>query len=644
FRVEQEFPPLKTSSLEAAEALLRKGNLDEARDRYQEIREAFRGRYEGLAAELGIARCHIISGRDQLAIPLLRDIETLAPTLTDDRRLGLLSTARFLIFLSSARLNHFGDAARALADIAKDAGSVSPAWVWHVPRLLQDLVSNRAYDEALQILGLPLFGADRATLHDTVLVQEATALERTLAGTAQRLVEGFGDNGQADKVKATFTACPMPVLADSFAHAVDAAVRLSKFEDALSLLAFCTDNTLATPSLTKAVLDLGASFCQRGHAGRLPELYAAFPEARLQPLFLRGIVDTTKAGKLADASRLLETGLRTFPGHTAEFSTPAIALGHAFVEQGDVLKPIALHRALGDVEPDASLIALLASAADKASLSDQPEDALRLLEHTRRHFGSEHAKAAQAAARLFRLHAQVAGYDRAATVYAAYPNSVLAPLVAGAIADAADDHLTDALALFGQYARDSYPVPEAAVRRLASSLARLDPTDDVAETHLDEYRGVYEAYANPAARASLTQALGDAYIRTGRLAEAESQYRLSGSAQGLLRAACLATERQEMEDAVATWQALLHGADEDGAHTAVAGYMLGGVTQAKFEKSPAVAKLPPPLVHYLTGLRLWARGSTDFPTHFGQAQGGAAAWFTPLATRDRQPLAVENAP
>jgi len=433
----------------------------------------------------------------------------------------------------------------------------------------------------------------------------------------------------------------MPVLADAFAQAVDTFARRQKFEDALSLLAFCTDHALSHKTLSRAVVDLGGIFCKRGDAGRLPELYAAYPEAKLEPLFVQGIVDTTKSGDLDDAARLFDAGIKTFPESAAHYREPAVALGRAFVERGDVLKPIALHRALGDIEQDTGFVGVLAAAAERAALSDQPEDALHLLEYTRRHFGSEHADAARAAARLFRFHAQAADYERAASVYAAYPNRILAPLLAEAIADAAKDHLTDALALFRQYARDSYPLPEDAVRSVAAALTAMDPADDITEARLEEYRAVSEAYDNPAARATLTLALGDGYIRQGLLAVAESQYRRAGSPEGLLRAACLADEREETDDAAATWQSLLRMADADSPHAVVASYMLGGVTEDTFRGASAVSKLPASLLEYLIGLRQWTRGAKDFAPHFATAKADTPTWFTPLAARVRDAREIQ---
>ena len=641
FTVEQEFPPAKLSPLKAAEGLFRDDNMDEARNQYEKIAQGYEGRYEGLAALLGIAACHEADRRYKESADLLRRIEDLAPKTHHADLPALLTEARLRRFSSSASLNNFADAVEALARVAASGGHIDEAWVWQFPRFVGQMLTNRAYDEALALLRARVFSPDHLTLYATVAALQATALDAYLVPRVRQLGEGFCSNGQFEKVRDTYDAYPTLELADAFARSAVHLVQRGQNDAAFALLAFCAKGKMKGGPLSQVAIDLGNKFCEAGAPTRVASLYEAFPEPKLAPVFTRAIQEATAAGRLEDAFALVSKSLEIFPGDARKLlgsSGPAIRLAKAFVARGDLLKPIALHSLFDPAPDDPSLVALFVEATRAAIAAKKTDEALRLLDHARVRFGVLHAELAAAATRLVALHTAAGQYDKAAAAYAAYPNEALAATVVKAIADAtAAGQLHDALVLLGQYARRRNPIPADAVRALAERLAALEPNDEATAALVAEYRRAYELYDSPVARTTFTLALGDACVQAGRLGEAPPHYEASSDPEGLLRAGCLAVELGDADQAAAQWRKLRDLAQDNKGLAAVAAFMLGETPLDRFTSAAAGAGLPPSLTHYIAGLRLWTEEDDRAYDEFAQAASGPAAWFTPLARRTRVP-------
>jgi len=662
--VQQEVPPLKLTALQAAGELFRDGSFFEASSRFGKIAEAYEGRFEGLAALLGAARCHAAEGRYKEAAAILQRLESLAAGIHHNDLLALLNDARLDLFFCSANLNNFPDAVKALRRIADSGGSVDEAWLWHFPKHLAGLLTNRAYDEALDLLRASIFGVGRQNLHAAAEGLQAPTLQETLSNRARELAEAFCNRNQPQKVRAVYDASPTPKLADSFARAAKQALRADQRDDALALLTFCSEQKMESPALTQATVELGNSLCAAGQHKRLAELYRADPEPQLGPVFLRAVTETTANGKLDDSFMLLQLTVRNFPAQSKNLFASegqATRLGKAFIARGDVLQTIALHELFDPPPAIAAVVGLFTEAAQKALADKKPEDALRLLEHARIRFGVLQAGIAAAATQLVTLHAAEGAYDKVIADYLAYPNDTLAPAVAKAIGAAAEaGQLSNALDLFAHYARNRHPIPPDALRRLADGLAALftnNPQDDATDDLINRYGRVHEVYDSPVARSTLVLALGDALVRAGHLQEALTQYEGAGDAEGLLRAACVATElghyRNETDPAMGKtrWRALRDAAgdDADGRPLAAAAALFtnraSGSASAEFTQTVTrTGKLPDALTHYLIGLRLWTEGDTRASAEFTQAGAGPSTWFTPLARRARTaPPAAEEA-
>jgi len=639
FRVRQEFPPAKLSPLKAAEGLFRDGNIAEARNQCKQIAQGYEGRYEGLAALFRVALCHEAERHHKQATPLLRGIESRALQIQHDELPGLVNRARLHHFFCSASLNDFRDAVQALARIAAARGHVDEAWVWHFPKYVADMISNRAYDEALALLHTSIFGPQGRNLYGIGESLRARTFRATLTARVRQLADGFCNNGRPEKVREVYAAYPTATLADAFARAASATLRGGKLDEALSLLAFCHTEKMASSAVAQATIDLANRFCETGNHARLAKLYEAVPEPRLAPAFVRAVRETTDAGRLDEALALLELCVENFPADRKKLlgpSGPVIRLGRAFVAGGQFLKPIAVHTLFEPPPDEPSLVALFAEATQQAIAKRKTDEARRLLTHCYVHFGVLHKNLAAAAARLVALHAADGAHEKVAEVYVAYPNEALAAPVAKVIADAAaSGRLAAALTLFGHYARNRHAMPTEAVRALAESLAALDPELEETERLLAQYGRVYEIYDRPDARSTLILALGDAYVRAGRLRGAAMQYDAAGDLEGLLRAGCVLFEVGEPEQATARWQLIRERAEEGGHYAAIAAFMLGETALADFTRAAAALRLAPALTHYLAGLRLWAEDDSRAEQEFAQAGSGRASWFTPLAKRAR---------
>ena len=642
FSVRQEFPPRKTTPLRAAEELFRDGNFAEARNVCEKIAQGYAGSYEGLEARLGIVRSLQVEGRDPQARDLLLRIEEGAARIQHDQAPALLARSRLHQFFVSGRLSHFGDAARALSRMGSSGQTVDRAWVWQFPKHLADMVANRAYDEALTVLRAGVFGPERATLHGLVAALRAPALEAALARSVRLLAEGFCDHAQFAKVQDVYEAYPTPALSDAFARATRLALRRGQHGDALAFLDFAHERALASPAITQAAVETANALCAAGLFPRLAELYAAFPDPRLAPVFVAAVHKATDAGQLDGALDVLRLAAESFPDRRDALlgaRGPAIRLGKAFVARGDVLKPIAIDSVFGAGAADPALATLFVEATGKALEGEKPEDALRLLVHCRNHFGVLHPGLAAAAARLVAYHAAAGEFDKARDAYLAYRNEAVAPAAARAIAAAADaGRLGDALAFFAQYAHSRHPLPEQAVAQIAAKLAALDPQDEDTRALLEQYRGVYEAYDSPSARSAMALALGDACLRVDRLAEALEHHAAAGDAEGHLRAACVATELARPERAIAEWQSLRDVADDGSLYLVAAAYLLAEADDAAL-RGAADGSVPPALIHYLIGLRLWTEADADAAAHeFARAAAAGPAWFAALARRSRAPF------
>ena len=650
FRVEQEFSPLKTSPIRAADELFRDGNFAEARNLCQKIAQGYEGTYEGLAARFRIARSYQAENLDARARDILRRIEDQASGIQHDELPELLTQIRLLRFLCCARLNKFAEATKALARVATDRGQVDPAWVWHIPKHIGDMLNNRAYDEALGLLRADIFGPDRQTLYALASSLQAPTLQTTLASRVRLLAEGLCDHAQASRVKDVYAAYPTPILADAFARAATQALRGDQHDEALALLAFCTEHKLASPALTQAAVGLATRFRDSDRYARLVDLYTAFPDPKLAPVFIRAVNKATDAGKLDEALVLLELSAEKFAGEADALVAadgPAIRLAKAFLARGDVLKPVKIHSIFGPAAADPAFVTLFVEATQKALDTKKPDEALRLLEHCRENFGVLHTGLAAAAAQLITFHAEHGNYDKAAAAYLAYRNEAVAPAAANAIASAADaGRLHDALTLFRQYARSRHPLPQQAIHKLAQALVALDPLDEDTTTLLDQYAAVYELYESPAARSTMTLALGDAFLSKGRLSVALGQYEAAGDAEGHLRAGCLALELGRTERAAALWHSIGELAKGNDGWSATATFMLGATTVPDFRRAAAQKKLGPALTHYLVGLRLWAQSDAAASQELALAAAAQGAWFTRLAKRSRAPFtaAEEDTP
>ena len=649
FRVRQELPPLMITALQAADDLFRDGNFSEASNRFQKIAEGYEGSYEGLAALFGTARCHAAERRYKEAVALFQRVEALVPGIQHERLPALLSATRLDEFFASASLNNFPDAAKALCRIAASGGNVEAAWVWHFPKHLADLLNNRAYDETLEVLRAAVFGPNRQTLYGAATSLPAPALQDTLATRARELAEALCDTNQPGKVRAVYEAYPTPKLADAFARAARGATRREQRDEALSILAFCSEQKMSGPSLGQAAVELANSLCAAGQHPRVAEVYRAMPEPQLGTVFLRAINETTARGKLDDALALLRISVKDFPAmHKSLLGSdgPALRLGRAFVARGEVLEPITIQALFAPLPADPPVVALFVEATQKALADKKPDDALRLLEHSRARFGLADPRLAAAAAQLVAQHAAAGDYKAAVKAYDAYPNEALAPTVAKAVLAAAEaGRLGDALTLFGHYARNRGPIPPEPLRRLADAIAALDPQDEATEEIVGQYRGVFEIYDSPVARSTLALALGDAYVRGSRLREALAQYEAAGDAEGLLRAACLALETGQAERAATLWRNLRDTAGAEAPAAAAAAFMLRESTAAEFAQAAARAKLSPALTHYLLGLRLWAEADARAVAEFALAASDPLAWLTPLARRAHpEPAPAEEPP
>ncbi len=645
--VQQEKLPQKLTAIQAADKLFCDGGFTEARGLFQMVADSQEGQFEGLAALLGVARCHAAEGHSKEAVAVLQRLESLSAGVRHDDLPALLRDARLDLFFCSANLNNFPEAVKALRRIADSGESVDEAWIWHFPRLLAALLTNRAYDEALDLLRAKVLGTGRQTLHAAAAGLQAPTLQDAISNRARDLAEAFCNRNLPRRVRDVYDASPTPKLADAFARAARQSVQANQRDEALGLIAFCSEQKLEGPALNQAAVDLGNAFCAAGQHPRLAEVYRADPEPQLGPVFLRAVAETTANGKLDDSFALLQLAVRSFPALSKGLFAAdgqATRLGRAFVARGEVLQVIPLHELFAPPPADAPAVALFTEAAQKALADKSPQDARHLLEHARIRFGVSHAGLAGVAAQLVALHAAEGAYDKALADYLAYPNDTLAPTVAKAIGAAAEaGQLSNAVALFTQYARNRQPIPPDALRRLADGLAALDPRDDAAETLVKEYGSVHEVYDNPVARSTMMLALGDAFVRAGHLPEALIQYEGSGDKEGLLRAACVGTELGPADRAAPRWRALRDAAGNEASLVVAAGFLLRETASADFAQAASRAKLPDPLAHYLLGLRLWSDGDARASAEFTQAASGSPAWFTPLARRTR-PAAEEMKP
>lgn len=644
FRVDQEFPPAKLSPIKAAEALFRDGNVAEARKQFAQIAQGYEGRYEALAAMVGLALCDEAERRFAPALKALARIEALAPRIHHEGLPALLDRSRLRSFFVNSALNNYSEAVAALGRLAASGGHVEQGWMWHFPRYLDQMLNNRAYDQALALLSTTAFGAARLSLHDAILALRASTLQAHLGRRVRALADAFCGLGRYEKVKEIYDAWPTPELAEPFAKAALAATQQGKLEGALALLAFCHGEELRSAGLSKAAVELGNAFSRRGEFLRVATLYEVFPEPALEGVFRTATLGAIGAGKLDEAFTLVDESIRDFPEHAEALLArdgAALHLAEAYVAKGEFLKLVDVH-ALFSPEHDTALLApQFVRATREAIKAQEAGAALRLLEHCRISFGVLEPELAKAAAQLVQFHDQRGDYAKVADTLLAYPNEALAPAVAAAITHAvAGEKLHEAIVLLGHYARMRYPVGNLVLERVAEALAKLDPDDEEDAGLLDDYGRAYELYKSPVATAAFALALGDAYVRAGKLPLALAQYQEAGGAEGLLRAGCLAVELGLRERSNALWGRLREVSDEDEPFEAAAQLMLGEASLRRFRERVG-SKWPAPLAHYLAGLRLWGEADDAAEGEFAKARVAEGEWFSPLAARPRSPFAPE---
>ena len=659
FHVEQEFGPLNAGPLQGADDLFRVGKFHDAREEYHRRAEGLEGVDEALAgaARLGEALCSRVlgdrakpdpEGRYLPPLGLLAQIEKMAKTAGDEKAPTLLSRARLHQFFCHAGENNFDEAVAALTRIAGSDGCVDPAWLWHFPGHAERFVRNRKYDQALEVFRADVFGPGRLSIYEATTT---LGLRTRFPDCIDQLGKGFCRLHQESRLKDVYAAYPAPALAPIFAMASRQTVRRGEADEALRLLAFCTEAHLAHPDLGEAAVFVGGELCRRRLYARLADLYEAYPEKKLARIFVEGIVQAAKDPELLDESlALLKKSVGNFKNGKALLggSGPAVRLARSFVARGELLKPIEIHAALAE-DPDAgsSLAPVIAEAARKATAVDEADEALAILRHCHKEPRITHDAVASAAGELVDHLAAKGAYEKILSVHPAYPDKRLAPALARAMARAAaGGGLGRALDIFTQYARSGYTQwPAGFAETLAGGLSLLDPGAEKTAALLAQYAAIYKEHSRtPMARSVLTLALGDAYVRAGRLEAASEQYAAAGGVLGLLRAGCLAAELGKNERANARWRALLEVAEGDSDWTTIASFLLGKAGTADLAKATDAAGLSTAATRYLRGLHLWMTGASGAPQEFAIAAKGQPGWFTPLAKRVRTPPPADGEP
>jgi len=641
FRVYQEFPPAKLSPIKAAEALFRDGNIAEARNQFEQIARGYEGRYEGLAALVGLALCDEAERRYPQALKTLSRIETLARSIRHAELPRLLNRARLHAFFVNAALNNYSKALAPLERIAASDSHVQEGWLWHFPRYLDQMLNNRAYDQALGLLQATVFGPARLSLHDALVALRASPVALRMNSRVRALADAFCSTGRYEKVKEVYDAWPTAELADPFAKAARAAIAKGDLEGAMALLAFCQGEGVTSPDLTKAAVELANAFTGRGEFLRVATLYEVFPDKALQTAFLAATRAATKAGKLDEAFTLLDETIRDFPDRAPALLAndgAALDLANACLTRGQFLKLIDIHSLFGPEHDTRPLLGLFVKATHAAIQAGEPGAALRLLEHCRISFGVLDAELAGAAAELINFYDRGGDYARVADALLAYPNDSLATAVAQAIAHAVEgNRIHDAIVLLGHYARLRFPLANLPLASLGHALATLDPGDEEGAALLDDYRRARELYESPVATAAFALALGDAYLSANKLELAFAEYQQAADPEGLLRAGCVALELGLTDRAAAIWARLRELSDKDDPHAAAAALMLAELSPEAFRQKVR-DEWKAPLVNFLVGLRLWTEADDAADEALAKARAAKGEWFSPLAARPRSPL------
>jgi len=552
---------------------------------------------------VGLALCDEAERRYPQAIKTLSRIEALAPSVRHAELPELLSRARLHAFFVNAALNNYSQALASLERIASSDSYVQEGWLWHLPRYLDQMLNNRAYDQALGLLQAAVFGPARLTLHDAFLALRASPVAARLSGRVRALADAFCSIRRYEKVKEVYDAWPTPALAGPFAKAARAAIGQGDPEGAMALLAFCQGEGIASPDLTKAAVELANAFTKRGEFLRVATLYEVFPHKALETAFLAATRAATEAGKLDQAFTLLDETIRDFPDHaSALLANNGVALGlaGAYLAKGQFLKLIDIHSLFGPEHDTRPLLGLFVKATHAAIQAGEPGAALRLLEHCRISFGVLDSELAKHAIEGERLHG--------------------------------------AVVLLGHYARLRYPLGNLPLAALGRALANLDPGDEEGAALLDDYHRARELYESPVAAAAFALALGDAYIAGDKLHLALAEYQQAADPEGLLRAGCAALELGLTDRAAAIWARLRELSDEDEPHEATAALMLGELSPEAFRQK-VHDEWKAPLVNYLVGLRLWTEADDAADEALAKARAAEGEWFSPLAARPRSPFA-----
>ncbi len=624
--------------------VLSRGQLAQALEEYASVIRKHGDQPIGVLAEHYSGLIQEAMGRDpkkelQAALGHYESVERRRALLPEKYR-PLLMKNRERMFFVKIDMLRYGEAASELASWCKDGHKLDPGAAWRFPAVLSQCADDGSLGPALEILESARFAGPHTTLRDCWLAA-GPAVRRAFADALNQTCKGFAAEKKYAEMKRAFLALPDTQASRSLEPVVAQAVADGDAPLALDLLGFVAQQGMSTSGFERSALTLAQRFLDSKQYARVANVHTAYPTKALTKHFGSAVAELAQAGRLDDATELLDDARRRFPEDKRSFHDAA---GVVMTACQKAARPDFLRRIYG-MFGDPRLARWLVEAADEQLRAGDRDGAFEMMEYLRKNVPGYVRELARLAGDLAARFAEAKTYERLLALSDEYPTAHMASAFADAITDAASspenrDLLTRLLTrAIGKLPRE--PRLNAAVHAAAAGLVAAGEAPRVLRIHTDAAQAA-EADKNLAA-AILYQG-GGTLLDGKAYAPAAAAYLAAGAVspegkgvapRALLRAAVINDHLGKAEEARQAWQSIVEKYPDAVPAAQVARFMTGAIPADEFRKwcaeNPSV--MPPTDAQFFLGFHAAVNRNPDAarPLLRDLLAATRGAWFATIA-------------
>jgi tRNA A-37 threonylcarbamoyl transferase component Bud32 len=395
--------------------------------------------------------------------------------LLDSRHQHLIERNSERIFFVLSNLGEYTEAAEHLEASARLGHRLRAGTVWALPGILSRSAVARTFEPAIQMMESARFQGEQPTLRD----QCRNAGGRILSAFTKALTEvcgGLAGQKRYAEMKRAFLALPLPGVRPTFESAVAEALASDDAPNALDLLAFVSQQGVASRRFEALATQLAQTFLTQKQYARVANVHTAYPSAQLAPHFNQAISALAASEQLGAALTLLEDACKRFATDKRPLTDAAGVLMKALLASGRYEELRDAYAMLGDPR----FAATLTDAAARLLAEPDLQAAHRMLDYARDHVAAKLPEADRLAAALALKYLEAGQPEVLPRIARKHPNSPLAPMFVRAIGSALDGEKNDIALNLLAFALSRYTSDTGLQHLAAETTKHWVANDDVA--------------------------------------------------------------------------------------------------------------------------------------------------------------------